>query len=1450
MRTAAPSTDGRHTGRSASAEQIAATVALLAPAWQNLAQRHQRQAGYRALVGGLLRNGQAVASVEALVAALARTTEDDEADKRLALVADTAARLRAGEKVTGWPSLADLLGLDGAALVERVQQALGQNGRRIVATYDYCDEADYLRYQVVRYEPKGFSQRRPDGKGGWVSGLAGAARLLYRLPALLNAGPSQTVFVCEGEKDVEALRALGLVATCNPEGAGKWRPEFNEALRGRPVVVLPDRDEPGAAHARDVARHLTGVAASVKVLELPDLPEAGGDVSDWLDAGGTRSVLERLASACPVWQERACPAAAPGSGSRRVAVRPLPPFVSFPLGTLPPGLSDYVAASAEAIGCDPALVVCPVLATVAGCIGNSRAVLLKKGWIEPAVVWSLTVAVSGGHKSPAWDKATRPLFDEQMDLYEEYRAQVDAHKKELEAWQDEADKKKRGDKPKAPEEPLVFIATDPTIEALAEMLEDNPRGLMLARDELDAWFQSFTRYQGKHGGSNRAQWLELHRAGTLLVNRRTGDRKRMAVRRASVSITGTIQPSVLRAALDTDALQAGLGARFLLAMPPRRRRIWTEAEVADELATRYRGLIAALLALDLGDTQKHTPHVLGLSGPAKRLWVDFYNEWGHAQYTAEGEQEAAFAKIEAYASRLMLLHHVVAHADVEADDRRSIGAASARAGIEQARWFAAEACRIYGMLCDTEEEHDARRLVEWITARGGRVTARQLQRSNSRRWPSSDLAESSLQALGDGGLGHWEDVPSADTGRPPLRRFVLHDLPSDKTDKTPDDNPPFPEGPSDKTPDDNPPNDRNSQSCEVLSVLSDGKPKQGTAWEAREPGQAVGVLSDASAGRPSPGSAAAPLSNGQAIHSSDPLSIEPQRSATAYRTVTDAAGLELVATALDEAYAVALDLETTGLNPRSDRMRLLSLAAPTLSGEPFAYVIDVDAIDPAPLFALLAGRTLIGHHLTFDLQFLARRGFEPGKVCDTLLYSQLVHGTRQPKGFHTLAQVAERELGQPLSKELQTSDWSGPLTAEQLDYAARDVLVLLPLLDALKKQIAQTDQERVAAIESRCLPAVAWLASSGVCFDRPAWEALAAEATAVTANLAARLDEAAPPRPDALPGTSAWNWDSAKQVQQVFALAGVSLDSTGDDALAAVAHPLAELLREHRSASKRVSTYGPGWAAGACRDGRLHVGWRQIGADSGRMSCSGPNLQNLPRDARYRACLTAPPGRVLVKADYSQVELRIAAAVSGDAALMDAYRRGDDLHTLTARRVLGKEDVGKPDRQIAKSLNFGLLYGMGADSLRVYARSTYGVDLTEDEARQYRDSFFTAYPGLATWHRRIRSRQTTETRTLAGRRRLLDATTPDTQRLNTPIQGTGADGLKTALALLWERRHDCPGAFPVLAVHDEVVVECDQAQADKAAVWLRQAMLDGMAPLIDPVPVEVDVKVSRTWGGD
>lgn len=194
----------------------------------------------------------------------------------------------------GLHKLAKHLGVNGYK-----GQAAGRLGE-VVATYDYKNSAGRLVFQVLRYRPKDFRQRRPDGAGGWIWNLDGVQRVLYRLPELLAADPATIAFVVEGEKDADRLHSLGLLATTNAQGAGKWRPAYAEALRGRPVVILPDNDAPGEAHAQDVARSLFGVAASVKAVNLPGLP-AKGDVSDWLQDGHTVAELQDLCKAAPEW---------------------------------------------------------------------------------------------------------------------------------------------------------------------------------------------------------------------------------------------------------------------------------------------------------------------------------------------------------------------------------------------------------------------------------------------------------------------------------------------------------------------------------------------------------------------------------------------------------------------------------------------------------------------------------------------------------------------------------------------------------------------------------------------------------------------------------------------------------------------------------------------------------------------------------------------------------------------------------------------------------------------------------------------------------------------------------------------------------------------------------------------------------------------------------------------
>jgi DNA polymerase I-like protein with 3'-5' exonuclease and polymerase domains len=1135
----------------------------------------------------------------------------------------------------------------------------------------------------------------------------------------------------------------------------------------------------------------------------------------------------------------------PHTTSASLKIRNPGPYQPFPVTALPRPLSEYVREGSSALGCDPAYLALPILSVAASVIGNTRCLRLKRGWEEPSVIWTAVVGDSGTLKSPAFLKAVSHLFRLQKRLLETHRQRMAEYRNELREYRSrkkEAEKNDSdpGDEPEAPILQRV-VCSDTTIEKLAEILEDNPRGTLLARDELAGWIGSFSRYKGKGAGSDLPSWLEMHRAGTVVVDRKTTERKNIFIERAAVSVAGGIQPGVLKRALTSEFLDAGLAARILMAMPPRLAKVWTDAEISREVETAYRTAVDRLLELDfdIDEQGSSTPHVLSLGPKAKAVWVAFYNTWGREQADSEGELAAAFSKLEAYAARFALLHHVVERLTRGEDDRVPLEPASVEAGVALCRWFAREARRIYATLSETEEESASRKLVEFILARGGTMSVRELMRANCRRYPDSRTAESALGSLVDAGAARWVELPAKKKGKAgkAIELCMTHDThDEDDSEDDPEAHDEDPDGYREAAPFSQP-RLLLGPACDVMGPAADnnvmrvmrhaGEEDDGWAnGHPEEPGHASATSSDHCVMR-------APCEPDVRAGSMPP-----------YLLIQDRNGLDSVAAALDNTALVGLDLETTGLDPREDRVRLLSLACDTVDGGTCCYLVDCFAVDPSPLWERLGEKKLVLHNAAFDLGFLARLGFTPPeKVHDTMLLAQLLTAGTTEKV--NLAACCRRWLHRDLDKTEQKSDWSGRLTGEQLGYAALDVEVLAPLFRALAAEIQEAGLQEAAGIEQRCLPAVVWMARHGVGLDRDTWRSLATASLEEAERLGQELDRAVPTRPGELFG--GWNWESTQQAQQALGLAGCVVENTADETLAAADHPLAQLLRSYRLARKRGGTYGAEWLKHVADDGRVYPGWRQLGAASGRMSCSDPNMQQLPR-GKHRRCVVAPPGRALVKADYSQIELRIAAKVSGDKAMLEAYRRGDDLHTRTARAVLGIEEVTKQHRQLAKALNFGLLYGMGAKGFRQYAGSQYGLDLSEAEAGRYRDAFFRSYPGLAAWHRQVRIRKATETRTLTGRRRLLDDDTPDTHRLNTPVQGTGADGLKLALAVLWEQRDPFPTAFPVLAVHDEIVVECDHEQADLVADWLRTTMVDSMAPLLAPVPVEVETKIGMTWG--
>lgn len=541
---------------------------------------------------------------------------------------------------------------------------------------------------------------------------------------------------------------------------------------------------------------------------------------------------------------------------------------------------------------------------------------------------------------------------------------------------------------------------------------------------------------------------------------------------------------------------------------------------------------------------------------------------------------------------------------------------------------------------------------------------------------------------------------------------------------------------------------------------------------------------------------------------------------------------------------VGCDLETVGLDPYCGCIRLVSLSDGTST-----LLLDAVALGqelPSLLRRAFADRTVVFHHSAFDLGWLLVHGLPlPHQLRDTLLEALLLDAGRRlhDRRAFSLASLAAEQLGLVLDKTEQTSDWSGELSAAQLAYAARDAWATARLADALAPQLVERGLQAVADIENRAAPFVAWLRVAGVPWDAAAWETAVAAAEQAKAQAEAELRALL--SPDSLFGASV-NLDSPKQLKQALAALGLDLPDTADETLALVDHPAAAALRRYRAGAK-VSSYGRDWVQVHPVTGRVHPDWQQIGAATGRMACRDPNVQQLPREGGFRKAVAAPAGRVLVKADYSQIELRVAAELAGDRRLLEAFQRGEDIHTATARLVLGVREPTKADRQAAKALNFGLLYGMSAEGFRRQAARDYGVQLTLDEAQRLRERFFQVYRGLRAWQRQARGDEPTDVRTVLGRLRAgVDRLTT---RLNTPVQGAAADGLKSALGFLWEQRRRLGSARPVLVCHDEIVLACAADEAEQVAQVLERLMVRGMERVLRKVPVAVEVTVCRDWSG-
>jgi putative DNA primase/helicase len=479
----------------------------------------------------------------------------------------------------------------------------GNNGAgEIVATYDYTDETGALLFQCVRFQPKDFRQRQPDGKGGWIWNIEGVRRVLYRLAEVI---PERTVCVAEGEKDADHLRSLGFTATTNPMGAGKWRPEYAETLRGKDVVIfgdVGDEDGAGEKHTAQVIQSLPDVAGSIKHVKLPD---GFHDVSDYIASlpkeSAAETIRELIEQTPHVDVESLGKAQAEQWQEPQTLPADMPAVPRFSFESLPDTLRPWIEDISERMQCPPDFPAVGAIIALGSLVGRKLGIRPKRhdDWMEIPNLWGCVVGRPGLLKTPALQQALVPLrrlVAEALKRYEnesrehEIDELLTAQRKKLvedEIKKDLKDGKKGTAREKAGkhidearEQPVCrrYEVNDATIEKLGELLAENPTGIVLVRDELSGLLRVLD-HEDRAG--DRAKYLEMWDGKGELTYDRIG-RGTVRIPSNTLSILGGIQPDVhmayVREAVHGGTGNDGLLQRFQLSVWPDVSKEWRNVD--------------------------------------------------------------------------------------------------------------------------------------------------------------------------------------------------------------------------------------------------------------------------------------------------------------------------------------------------------------------------------------------------------------------------------------------------------------------------------------------------------------------------------------------------------------------------------------------------------------------------------------------------------------------------------------------------------------------------------------------------------------------------------------------------------------------------------------------------------------------------------------------------------
>ena len=585
-----------------------------------------------------------------------------------------------------------------------------------------------------------------------------------------------------------------------------------------------------------------------------------------------------------------------------------------------------------------------------------------------------------------------------------------------------------------------------------------------------------------------------------------------------------------------------------------------------------------------------------------------------------------------------------------------------------------------------------------------------------------------------------------------------------------------------------------------------------------------------------------------------------------YELIQDQSRLAQVAELLTTEKVLGIDTETTGLDPYTVDLLLLQISTADK-----VYIVDCKRVVPLALKAVLENPEIlkIAQNAKFEYVMLRQQvGITLNGIFDTMLAERLL--TAGISREISLKAIAQKYIGAVLDKSVRESFYKlaavgdAYLAPEQLHYAARDAYIMIPIWKQMLPGLKKQGLLPVADLEFKCIPAVGDMELAGVQIDVARWRNIISGVAVQREKAAEELTELLAPASmqATMFGVSSINLNSNVQLLEAFNHLGVIMPDTMEATLVKYDHPVVAKLLEYRSHEKTLSAFGENVLSLINPlTGRIHPDFNQYGADTGRFSCTKPNVQQIPSTSDFRKCFIAAPGYKLVTCDYSQCELRVLAELSGDPAFVEAFQSGQDLHTLTAAQMFGVavEEVAKPQRSAAKAINFGLAYGMGPGGLA----PRLGVSL--DEAKALISRYFAAYPGIQKWLDKAakNSVRLGYSVTPLGRKRFYNLPDESLKRSseddwrkqiaaierqgkNSPIQGCNADMTKLALINLraalsgWDAR-------TVNTVHDEIVVEAREDQAEEVKHLVEEAMLDAGKAILKEVPIVADAAVADYW---